>query len=184
MKQTSLLCHSLQLQNGSTCGSAPEPQMNSDNLKSWHKSMTLGQASCCISWWYQITMHSAQYTIRNRVESAAMMAIDYDLVHAPCLVAFPPKSCKVSPYLQCVLYALSLSSSIIWSFLLYLENSTFHKVSNYAVFCSLFSFDPSFDHMFPSVILSHVSSVCVLLLMSETKLHANIQVKLRAKSHF
>jgi hypothetical protein len=77
------------------------------------------------------------------------------------LLAFPPKPHMHSSSPPCVLYVLSISSSLIWSF--YVLKST-----SYAVFSNLLLLHPSRVKIFSS---SQIPSVSALSLMSDIKFH-------------
>jgi hypothetical protein len=70
-----------------------------------------------------------------------------------------------------VLHALFISSSLTWSFQLYLANSTSYEAPDYAVFSNLISLHPFSVQIFSSAPYSQTPSVCVPLLMSETQFH-------------
>jgi hypothetical protein len=68
----------------------------------------------------------------------------------------------------CVLHALHMPSTSIWSFLLYLAKSASYEASQCAIFSSLILCQPSSIQKFSSAPCSQTLSVCVSPLMSET----------------
>jgi hypothetical protein len=66
-------------------------------------------------------------------------------------------------FFPCMLHAMSISSSLIWSFYLYLAKSINYEAPNCAVSSNLLSFCPS----------SQIPLVFVLPLMSETKFYTH-----------
>jgi hypothetical protein len=64
------------------------------------------------------------------------------------LRAFPPKTCLHSISPCYVLNTLPMSSSLTWSFCLYLAKSTSYKAPNYAVFSDLLIFHLSWVQIF------------------------------------
>jgi hypothetical protein len=64
---------------------------------------------------------------------------------------------------------------LTWFFLLYLEKSTHHEASHYAVFSNLLSFHPSLKQIFSSTPYSQTISVYVPPLMSQTKFHTHTE---------
>jgi hypothetical protein len=83
------------------------------------------------------------------------------------LLAFPPVFYVHSSSPQFVLHALGIWFSLTWSFCL--ARSTSYEAPNYAVSSNLLSLHLSLDRGFSSAPCSQTPSVCVPLVMSETK---------------
>jgi hypothetical protein len=75
--------------------------------------------------------------------------------------------CTILFYIASVLYVLPISSSLtLWSFLLYLANSTSNEVSRYAIFYNPLPLRHSSDQIFSWAPCSQIPSVSLLALIS------------------
>jgi hypothetical protein len=78
----------------------------------------------------------------------------------------------ISPF---VLHALPISSSLTWSFYLYLEKSTSYEAPHYAVLSNLLSLHFYSIQIRSSASFSQTPLVCVPPLMSETKFYTRTE---------